>query len=220
MVYRQTPRTERARAERRARILRSARKLFLRRGYEVTTMRDVAAGAGTSIGNLYFYFEDKEALLETLMAETREPTWAWADTLATTLPAGPARLAVLYYANVITLLGPTHDLTQATLLLGAPPRVAQRALEAYRGRLRGYFRDNLPGLSDQERELAVTAWTGVSRSLLERRFRGELDIAPMALAEYGARWNLRGAGVSEPEVARAIEVAIRLVGSEVEAQAN
>jgi AcrR family transcriptional regulator len=220
VVYRQTPRTERARAERRARILRAARKLFLRRGYDVTTMRDVAAAAGTSIGNLYFYFEDKEALLETLLAETREPTWAWADGLAATLPAGPDRLAVLYFANVITLLGPTQDLTRATLLLGAPPHVAERAVEAYRSRLRGYFRDNVPGLSEQDRELAVTAWTGVSRSLLERRLRGELDIAPMALAEYATRWNLRGAGFSEPEVDRAIKVAIRLVGSEVEARAT
>lgn len=220
MVYRQTPRTERARADRRARILGAARKLFLRRGYEVTTMRDVAAGAGTSIGNLYFYFEDKEALLEALLAETRQPTWEWADALSDTLPPGPIRLAVLLYTNAITLLGPTQDLTRAMLLLGAPPRVMERAMEAYRVRLRSYLRDNVPGLPDRDRELAVTAWTGANRSLIERRVRGELDTGPTDLAVFTVRWNLRAVGFSDAEVAEAIEVATRLVGAELAAQAS
>lgn len=220
MVYRQTPRTERARAERRARILRAARKLFLRRGYEVTTMRDVAAAAGTSIGNLYFYFEDKESLLETLLAETRQPTWEWAEAISSTLPAGPARLAVLLFANTITLLGPTQDLTRAALLLGAPPQVAERAVEAYRKQLRDYLRENVPGLSDRDREVAVTAWTGANRSLIERRVRGELDIGRMDLAVFTTRWHLRAVGFSDQEVSEAIAVATRLVGAELAAQAS
>ena len=220
MVYRQTPRTERARAERRARILRTARKLFLHRGYEVTTMRDVAAGAGTSIGNLYFYFEDKETLLEALLAETRQPTWEWADALSETFPPGPVRLALLLYTNAITLLGPTQDLTRAILLLGAPPRVMERATEAYRVRLRSYIRDNVPGLPDRDQELTVTAWTGANRSLIERRVRGELDIGPMELAAFTVRWNLRAVGFADTEVSEAIEVATRLVGAELSAQAS
>lgn len=220
MVYRQTPRTARARADRRASILRAARKLFLRHGYEVATMRDVAAAAGTSIGNLYFYFEDKESLLEALLTETREPVWARADALSSTLPAGPARLAVLLYTNAITLLGPTQDLTRAALLLGAPPRVAERAVEAYRKQLREYLRENVPGLSDPDRELAVTAWTGANRSLIERRVRGELDIGLMDLAVFTARWNLRAVGFSDAEIAGAIEVATRLVGAELAAQGS
>ena len=93
MVYRHTERSERVRADSRAKILRAARKLFSRRGYEATTMREVADAAATSIGNLYFYFRNKEELLETLMAEAREPLWAWADSIADSAPPGPARLA-------------------------------------------------------------------------------------------------------------------------------
>jgi len=214
MVYRQTERSRKVRAARRNKILRSARKLFLQRGYDVTTMRSVAEAAGTSIGNLYFYFQDKEALLETLLAETREPTWARADAAAGTVPAGPARLAILMYANTLALLGPHRDLTSAMLLRGSPPEVAERVLEAYRVRLREYFRENLPGLPDQKRELAVTAWTGAGRSLLERRIRGELDIEPAALAEYAVRWNLQGAGFSPSAVEQAVQTAITILGTE------
>ena len=63
MVYRLTGRGEARRAERREQILKSARRLFVRQGYVDTTMLQVAKGARTSIGNLYFYFANKEGLL-------------------------------------------------------------------------------------------------------------------------------------------------------------
>jgi AcrR family transcriptional regulator len=212
MVYRQTPRSERLRAARRARMLKAARKLFSRRGYEVTTMRDVAAAAGTSIGNLYFYFKDKEALLETLLAGTRALTWAGADEAAATVPPGPARLAILMYSNALALLGPDRDLTSMLLLRGAPPDVTERGMEEYRVRLRAYFREYVPRMGDGERELAITAWTGAARNLLERHLREDLDIAPKLLAEFAVRWNLRGAGFSESDIDLAVQTAAGILG--------
>ncbi|MDP3505093.1 MAG: TetR/AcrR family transcriptional regulator [Myxococcales bacterium] len=49
---------------RRARVLEVATRLFAERGYEATSVNDVAADAGVSIGTLYKYFPDKPALLE------------------------------------------------------------------------------------------------------------------------------------------------------------
>ena len=212
MVYRQTARSERLRAARRARMLKTARKLFSRRGYEVTTMRDVAAAAGTSIGNLYFYFKDKEELLETLLAETRALTWSAADETAAKVPPGPARLAILMYSNALAMLGPDRDLTSILLLQGAPADVTERGMEEYRVRLRAYFRENVPRMGDGDRELAITAWTGVARSVLERHLREELDIAPKLLAEFAVRWNLRGAGFPESDIDHAVQTATGLLG--------
>jgi AcrR family transcriptional regulator len=49
-------------AQTRQRILDSAWELFAARGYEVTTMRDIAAAAGCSLGLTYRYFASKEDL--------------------------------------------------------------------------------------------------------------------------------------------------------------
>jgi AcrR family transcriptional regulator len=44
-------------------ILDTALKLFRRRGFERTTMRDIAGAAGLSVGAAYHYFPSKEALV-------------------------------------------------------------------------------------------------------------------------------------------------------------
>jgi AcrR family transcriptional regulator len=44
-------------------ILRAASRLFRRQGLHGTGMREIAAAAGMAVGNLYYYFRDKHALL-------------------------------------------------------------------------------------------------------------------------------------------------------------
>lgn len=55
-------------AERRARIEEAAKELFIKRGFHATSMRDIAARAGTSLGNLYNYYRTKESILESIIA--------------------------------------------------------------------------------------------------------------------------------------------------------
>jgi AcrR family transcriptional regulator len=54
------PRAERTRAA----IVSAALDLFRENGFERTTMRAVAARAGVSVGNAYYYFSSKEELVQ------------------------------------------------------------------------------------------------------------------------------------------------------------
>lgn len=56
--------------ETRARILETALALFLERGYEQTTMRAIAEGAGVALGNAYYYFASKEQLIQAFYGRT------------------------------------------------------------------------------------------------------------------------------------------------------
>lgn len=60
MPPRHAKRTRRPHADAREDILRAAARLFVKKGYEATTMQDIVRAANTSIGNVYFYFENKE----------------------------------------------------------------------------------------------------------------------------------------------------------------
>ena len=51
-------------------ILEAARKVFAEHGYAQASMRQIAQAAGVSVGGLYLYFSDKEALYLTLMQES------------------------------------------------------------------------------------------------------------------------------------------------------
>ncbi|WP_433351407.1 TetR family transcriptional regulator [Microtetraspora malaysiensis] len=48
----------------RERIVATALRLFKERGFEATTMRAIAAEAGVSVGNAYYYFSSKEQLIQ------------------------------------------------------------------------------------------------------------------------------------------------------------
>ncbi len=49
--------------ETRRQILDTALQLFRQRGFEETTVRDIASGAGLSLGAAYYYFPSKEAIV-------------------------------------------------------------------------------------------------------------------------------------------------------------
>jgi len=54
---------ERNKAAKLAKISRAARGLFIRRGYDATTLRDIAAKAEVGLGTLFSYAADKRDLL-------------------------------------------------------------------------------------------------------------------------------------------------------------
>jgi AcrR family transcriptional regulator len=51
-------------ARTRSAIIDAALGLFRENGYEATTMRAIAAEAGVSVGNAYYYFDSKEQLIQ------------------------------------------------------------------------------------------------------------------------------------------------------------
>jgi AcrR family transcriptional regulator len=68
MKTRPTPRAE----DTRRRIYESALKLFREKGFEQTTMRDIAASAGVALGAAYYYFSAKEAIVLAFYKQMQE----------------------------------------------------------------------------------------------------------------------------------------------------
>jgi len=211
MVYRQTVRSERIRKASRKRILRAARRLFARRGYPATTMRDIADSAGTSIGNLYFYFRNKDELLGTLFRETRAPIWTWIETAMSTVPPGAGAMAIAMYANILRLLRGDRDLMRLFILEGAPVAVTSQSTNEHMEHWRTLWLRHFPGYPRDKMELALSVWTGAIRRGIDRWVREELTDSPLEVAEFVTRWNLHGAGVAPEEIDRAIETAARAI---------
>jgi AcrR family transcriptional regulator len=56
----------------REKILEAALRLFRKRGFDRTTMRDVAGAAGLAVGAAYYYFPSKDALVLAYYDRTQE----------------------------------------------------------------------------------------------------------------------------------------------------
>lgn len=156
-------------AGRRDEILAAAERCFATRGYDRTTLREIAAEAGLSTGAIYTYFPTKAAILDALCAEeTAAEQERLRETLAT-LPPGGNRFAAAFDA----VLGPYL----------AMPREERRRHE--RGDLLLWYeatRD--PEVAASMRQL-VTSWRDLSTGLLRQereagRLRGDLDLDTLA----------------------------------------
>lgn len=58
--------------ENREKILQAAARLFCEKGFEATTTRDIAGAVGMAAGTMFNYFDNKEVLAMTLVAEAME----------------------------------------------------------------------------------------------------------------------------------------------------
>lgn len=59
--------SEAAIERRKEKIEDAARELFIKQGFHATSMRDIAKGAGVSLGNLYNYYETKDSIFESII---------------------------------------------------------------------------------------------------------------------------------------------------------
>ena len=82
------PRQQRSR-ERRARIQQAALALFSEKGYEGTSIHEIAARADLAVGGFYLHFRSKRQLLLALMDELLEGLQRL--TLSAPLQIGPAK---------------------------------------------------------------------------------------------------------------------------------
>lgn len=74
------PQRQRGR-DRVARLIEAATALFLEKGFDATTMTEIAARAGASIGSLYLFFPTKPALAHAVLTELADALSARLDRL-------------------------------------------------------------------------------------------------------------------------------------------
>lgn len=91
---------ERGEQTRRA-IVEAALRLFSELGYEKTTMRAIARTAGVSVGNAYYYFPSKEALVQEFYLLIQHAHAAAAEPILTAAGGGfGERLKAILHAGV------------------------------------------------------------------------------------------------------------------------
>jgi AcrR family transcriptional regulator len=166
----------------RHRLYEVALKLFARRGYETTTLRDVANEAGVSVGLLYRYFPSKRAIV----IELYDDLSADYARQGTAMRAGKWRDRFLFALNTsLEVLEPHRTELRALIpVLVGDPREGLFTQSAAFSRLRvqRVFEDAVVGAADAPPEalarslgrllylvhLAVLLWWLLEKSVTQR----------------------------------------------------
>jgi AcrR family transcriptional regulator len=112
-------------------VLRSAARLFRRKGFHATSTRDIAAAAGMRSGSPFYHFKSKGALLYAVMEEGMRSAIARQDgamSACTLDPQGRLRLLIRNHFDI--LLGPGSDFIPVMLYESRSITARQRALLA------------------------------------------------------------------------------------------
>jgi TetR/AcrR family transcriptional regulator, cholesterol catabolism regulator len=87
-------------------ILRTAARLFQQRGYDATSMNDVAAALKLSKGGLYHHFQSKDEILFEIMNHAMEITQERVINAVTGIPDPEERLRALIRLHIEVVLSP------------------------------------------------------------------------------------------------------------------
>ena len=119
---------------RRGELLRSAARLFRRKGFDATSTRDIAAAVGMQSGSPFYHFKSKGALLYAVMEEgmrsaiDRQQMALLGAELAA--PDAAGRLRILIRNHFDVLLGPGSDFIPVMLYEARSITPRQRAMLA------------------------------------------------------------------------------------------
>ena len=184
--------------EKKREILLAASRVFRARGLHATGMRDIAAELGMAVGNLYYYFKDKEALLAFIQESTLSGLLDMASRVRDQDLRADQKIRLLLEEHVVRLNDPEE---------GTPGSLAHLEVEA---------------LSEGRRESVMAQrdeYERILRRLIEegmdcKVFR-QVDAKVAALALLGAvnwtvKWFRPEGGKSAREIGR--EAAETLVG--------
>jgi AcrR family transcriptional regulator len=149
------PKRERGK-QRVAALMDAGAELFAEKGYEATTMTEIASRAGAAIGSLYQFFPSKEALAEALFNRFAERAAASFAQVEARAPGCSAReLADLLIDHK---LAQGADRDAAIALSGVVASIVERRKplgDALRGRLAAILNAGNPALGQDEAAAAA-----------------------------------------------------------------
>lgn len=184
---------------RRTEIVHAARTLLIARGYSATTMHEVAQTAGTSVGNLYFHFADKDAVVQAVVDEVVLEVGTRADRAEALVPRGPSQIAAASYAGVMVVL--EHRLLcQRILVEPGTHALRARVLACFVQRFRSRLEADPSLTRGLDPELLAQASQGAMFHVLENALTGTGRHSAKRLGRFLAGFNLRALGYPSDEV--------------------
>ncbi|WP_166255080.1 TetR/AcrR family transcriptional regulator [Marinobacter salicampi] len=116
----------------RGRLLKEAARLFRDKGYERTTVRDLAAAVGIQSGSLFHHFRTKEDILQAVMVETIRLNTAIMQKAVEEAGTELEKLQALIYSELESIIGQTGEAMAVLVFewrsLSAPARKEVLAL--------------------------------------------------------------------------------------------
>ena len=179
-------------------ILEAASRVFRARGLHAAGMRDIAAELGMAVGNLYYYFKDKEALLAFIQESTLSDLLDMAARVRDQDLRADQKVRLLLEEHVVRLNDPEE---------GTPGSLAHLEVEALSEGLRAAV---MAQRDEYERTLRRLIEEGMDCKVFRQVDAKVAALALLGAVNWTVKWFRPEGGKSAREIGR--EAAETLVG--------
>ncbi len=184
--------------EKKREILLAASRVFREKGLHAAGMRDIAAALGMAVGNLYYYFKDKETLLAFVQESTLSDLLDMAARVRALDLRPDQKLRRLLEEHVVRLNDPEE---------GTPGSLAHLEIEALSGGLRTAV---MAQRDEYERNLRRLIEEGMDRQVFRPVDAKVAALALLGAVNWTVKWFRPEGGKSAREIGReAAETLVR-----------
>ncbi|MES1244552.1 MAG: TetR/AcrR family transcriptional regulator [Acidobacteriota bacterium] len=184
--------------EKKREILLAASRVFRARGLHATGMRDIAAELGMAVGNLYYYFKDKEELLAFIQESTLSGLLDMAARVRVLDLRADQKVRLLLEEHVVRLNDPEE---------GTPGSLAHLEIEALSEGRRAAV---LAQRDEYERILRRLIEEGMDRGVFRQVDSKVATLALLGAVNWTVKWFRPEGGKSARQIGReAAETLVR-----------
>ena len=150
----------------RSKVLHTAAKMFLEKGYQSSTLREIAKNAGVNYGSLAFAFKNKENILCELVGFVLEGQFE----MTAKLLQGKTEDKILFYAVETTMqlymAESSEHMREMYNVSYSLPHAAQIVYHKITGKLQDVFAAHLPHLQEKDFYELEIASAGIMRNFM------------------------------------------------------
>ncbi len=162
-------------------VIRTARKLFLEKGFHAVTIPDIVKASGVSVGAIYLHFTNKERLATMVYQRTNQQFMAYLDEKLKDIPEEHLTVREMFYrtAELIFELTETDpeiiDYLLASRQNNSPGACPLHSTVFFQ-RLKKQIRDGIASgeIRPGNHFLSASAYCGVILQAVELRLNGQL----------------------------------------------
>lgn len=166
-------------------ILDAAERLFHDRGVAETSTVDVAAAARVSVGRLYYWFPDKDAITKALMQRAEQRLRDFLEKLIIIDPNAPAGQLLDRAVPMLGAFFREHPGSLAVLMRGPvdPVDHGSSMCDYVRSLAAAVLEARVPGIPDDERDLVAGTITRIVIGMMADHVRSDLEQGNLILLE-------------------------------------
>jgi AcrR family transcriptional regulator len=167
-------------------------------------MKQIVDKSKTTIGNLYFYFGNKDELLLAVLNQIVAEIWQYADKSLSHMSSGVNKMAMIYF-HTVTLLLDHEDVARLMMVGNGIPSVRNAIYREFHERGRRLAEEDPQVLRGSDVELNFFMAQGAAFSLVQRRLDDELTSSTHDVGVCFARWCMLALGYPPQFVNKALE---------------